>query len=141
MPLLISESLMNRLWTNQLKLKTVICEHEDLFDKLDKDPSNEELHREMMKMKKAVNAIVEEQKDILEMLDAEMGTLDIDNVPSTLPEEPTASIAIKQEPTIRGQASSSSATPDSSFGSTSTEECSSIHEMDAAKIEEEKEKI
>ncbi|KAK9879832.1 hypothetical protein WA026_008335 [Henosepilachna vigintioctopunctata] len=64
------------------------------------------------------------------------------SVPASPPEsksrkEPTACIAKNQESTVREEASTSSATPKSSFGSTSTEKCSPIHEINAATVREE----
>ncbi|KAK9879830.1 hypothetical protein WA026_008333 [Henosepilachna vigintioctopunctata] len=61
------------------------------------------------------------------------------SVPASPPEsksrkEPTACIAKNQESTVREEASTSCATPKSSFGSTSTEKCSPIHEINAAKL-------
>ncbi|KAK9879824.1 hypothetical protein WA026_008327 [Henosepilachna vigintioctopunctata] len=64
------------------------------------------------------------------------------SVPASPPEsksrkEPTACIAKNQESTVREEASTSSATPKSSFGSTSTEKCSPIHEINAGTVREE----
>ncbi|KAK9879828.1 hypothetical protein WA026_008331 [Henosepilachna vigintioctopunctata] len=64
------------------------------------------------------------------------------SVPASPPEsmsrkEPTACIAKNQESTVREEASTSCATPKSSFGSTSTEKCSPIHEINAATVREE----
>ncbi|KAK9879833.1 hypothetical protein WA026_008336 [Henosepilachna vigintioctopunctata] len=61
------------------------------------------------------------------------------SVPASPPEsksrkEPTACIAKNQESTVREEASTSCATPKSSFGSKSTEKCSPIHEINAAKL-------
>ncbi|KAK9879823.1 hypothetical protein WA026_008326 [Henosepilachna vigintioctopunctata] len=64
------------------------------------------------------------------------------SVPASPPEsksrkEPTACNAKNQESTVREEASTSCATPKSSFGSTSTEKCSPIHEIKAATVREE----
>ncbi|KAK9879835.1 hypothetical protein WA026_008338 [Henosepilachna vigintioctopunctata] len=64
------------------------------------------------------------------------------SVPASPPEsksrkEPTACIAKNQKSTVREEASTSCATPKSSFGSTSTEKCSPIHEINAETVREE----
>ncbi|KAK9879822.1 hypothetical protein WA026_008325 [Henosepilachna vigintioctopunctata] len=78
----------------------------------------------------------------MEMLNAEIRTQDMVSVPASPPEsnsrkQPTACIAKNQESTVREEASTSCATPKSSFGSTSTEKCSPIHEINAATVREE----